>query len=228
MLAADFRTINSCHEFIIKTDEPEYLAVLRQLGYGPLGDSPDEYLRRFPIYQGADQVFERFSESLRPLLDQMCRRVETPWEDALEVLCNRAARADLEWFLVGSASLALRGIDVKPRDVDFVVPDQSRALEVYADLLVAPPLFHTDTTFVGYWSGRAFAAARLEWVSFVHPTLDSWWGPNELGAHAQANLEHIQWRDWTVRVPPLVSQLAITEERGLEDRALAIRQHLAR
>jgi hypothetical protein len=227
MLAAELRTVNSCHEFIVKTDEPDYIDVLVPLGYGPLGDNPGEYLRRFPLHPEVEHIFDRFAQSLRPMLDQMSRRVETPWEAALELLCARAAHAGLEWFLIGSASIALRGIDVKPRDVDFVVPDQAQALAVYGDLLVNPPLFHTDTTFVGLWSGRAFAGARVEWVSFVHPTLDMWRRPNELGPDTQANLERIQWRDWVIRVPPLTTQLTITEQRGLEERAQAIKQHLA-
>ena len=44
MLSADFRTVNSCHEFIVKTDEPDYVDVLVPVGYGPLGDTPGEYL----------------------------------------------------------------------------------------------------------------------------------------------------------------------------------------
>jgi hypothetical protein len=162
------------------------------------------------------------------MLDQMIRRTPAPWEDALEVLCDRAASAGLDWFLIGSASVAARGVDVAPRDLDFVVPDQAAALAVYGDLLINPPLFHTDTTFVGLWSGRAFTGARVEWVSYVHPTLDAWWQPNELGTDAQARLEEIRWRDWTIRVPPLELQLAISEQRGLDDRVRAIRQRLAR
>jgi hypothetical protein len=226
MLEAAFRTINGCHEFIIRTDEPDYLETLIQLGYGPLSSDPDEHVRRFPEFDDVDATFQRFSAHLRPWLDQMSRRTPTPWEDALATICCRAADADLDWFLLGSTSLAVRGIPVHPRDVDIAIPDQARALEVFGDLLVGPPLFHKDTTFVSYWSGRAFAEARIEWISFIHPTLDSWMWPNEVGEYAQRHLETVPWRDWTLRVPPLAVQLEITEQREMPERAALIRAHL--
>ena len=223
VLSTELRTADGCHEFVIRTDEPDYLAELTQLGYGALGDEDDAFLRRFPLSDDAGAIFENFTRCVEALLDHASGRTPTPWEDALELVCDRADRAGIEWFLVGSASVAARGIDVMPRDVDFVVADQDRALAAFGDLLINPPLFHPDKTFVSSWSGRAFADARLEWISFVHPRLDSWMWPNEVGQHAASHLETIRWRQRSIRVSPLDLHLEITERRGRTDRAAAIR-----
>jgi hypothetical protein len=217
------RTADGCHEFVIRTDEPDYLAELTQLGYGALGDEDDAFLRRFPLCVDADAIFENFTRCIGALLDQVSRRTRTPWEDALEHVCDRAERAGIEWFLVGSASVAARGIDVIPGDIDFVVSDQNDALAAFGDVLINPVLFHPDKTFVSSWSGRAFEDARLEWISFVHPGLDSWMWPNEVGQYAVSHLETIRWRQRSIRVSPLELHLEIAEQRGFTDRAAAIR-----
>jgi hypothetical protein len=110
-----------------------------------------------------------------------------------------------------------------PRDIDFVVADHDRARAAFGDLLINPPLFHPDRTFVSSWSGRAFADARLEWISCVHPRLDSWMWPNEVGQYAASRLETIHWRQRTIRVSPLDLHLEVAEQRGLTERAAAIR-----
>jgi hypothetical protein len=223
VLSTELRTADGCHEFVIRTDEPDYLAELTQLGYGALGDEDDAFLRRFPLCVDADAIFENFTRCIGALLDQVSRRTRTPWEDALEHVCDRAERAGIEWFLVGSASVAARGIDVIPGDIDFVVSDQNDALAAFGDVLINPVLFHPDKTFVSSWSGRAFEDARLEWISFVHPRLDSWMWPNEVGHYAVSHLETIRWRQRSIRVSPLELHLEIAKQRGFTDRVAAIR-----
>ena len=63
---------------------------------------------------------------------------------------------DITWWLVGSTALAVRGLDVSPRDVDLVVDEVGAhwLAELLLDDLIAPvtPI----QTWSARWFGRAF------------------------------------------------------------------------
>ena len=71
--------------------------------------------------------------------------------------------------------------------------------------------------------GRAFLHTRIEWVGEVHRSADE---PeiSDFGPTAAAQLEEIQWNGFTMRVPPLALQEAVSQRRGLTDRVERIRQ----
>lgn len=43
------------------------------------------------------------------------------WEKPLELMAQKFEEHGIEWYLIGSASDAIRGIDVKPGDIDLVI-----------------------------------------------------------------------------------------------------------
>jgi hypothetical protein len=128
---------------------------------------------------------------------------------------------DLDWWLYGSAALAVRGLPVEPGDVDLNIRDSARAAELLDDLLVTPVLE------LERWAaprvGRAFDGAIVEWISDPHPQLDDRETPHEHGPFVADRLETVEWRGHRIRVPPLAVQLAVCERRGLDGRARLIR-----
>src|SRR5829696_1322769 len=145
------------------------------------------------------------------------------WDAALELVLDRASHVD--WWLTGSAALALRGLPVAPRDVDLVTT-LSGAWELgerLSDVLVEP--LSTSADWVAEVFGRAYGPARIEWVGGVRAWVDEP-EPADLGPYAAARLETVEWRGHAIRVPPLVLQLASSSRRGLEDRVAAIQRAL--
>jgi Phosphoribosyl-dephospho-CoA transferase MdcG len=167
----------------------------------------------------------RFAEHLEELVLQTARLRPAPWDDALELLLQRIGGAGVDWWLTGSAALALRGAEVAPRDLDLVTDDTGAQLlaEHLADVLVEP--LQPADWFCRWW-GRAFLGARVEWVGGVGSTADEP-EPTDFGLVAAESLETVAWRGHAVRVPPLALQLAVCERRGLGDRAARIRALLA-
>jgi hypothetical protein len=81
---------------------------------------------------------------------------QTPWEQALEEFLARVEGSGLDWFLYGPRALAVRGIDVDPRDLDFNVSDAYLAGRLFADLLVEPV-----TKMTGWVADRGPRVLRL-------------------------------------------------------------------
>jgi hypothetical protein len=222
-IETQLRRDDSGAAFVVRTDEPALQEALRSLAYA--GEN-GEFVRRVRA-DAADleTTYGRFERHVEELLEQTARLRPVPWEDALDDTVRRLDRADVEWFLAGSAALAARGIPVAPRDLDLVATDDRRTAAAFADTHIEPPWQDNERRWIAAWFGRAFIGARVEWVAGVYPEVDVWPGPSEIGPAAAARVERIEWNGRTLFLSPLGLQLDVCEHRGLDDRADAIRAY---
>ncbi len=157
-----------------------------------------------------------------PLLRQAADLDPVPWQDALDEVCRRFAEAGgVDWFLGGSAALAVRGAPISPHDLDLIISekDSVRAGELFADCILEPVA--TAEWPLSIWWGRAFLHARVEWAGGMTAAADE---PDvtDFGRTAASLLEQVRWRGWGLRVPPLALQRAVSERRGLTARVALI------
>jgi hypothetical protein len=202
--------------FLLGGLEAELHEAAEALGFSREGDV---FVRTFPVDAPClDLAWENFARHIGSMLRQAASGI-APWEDALTALLERAGGVD--WWLTGSGALAVRGVEVAPRDLDVITdPDGAWRLgEQLADGLVEP-VFAADG-WVARWWGRAFLGARVEWVADVSPSVDDPY-PVDFGPVAAANLERVSWRGHDLLVPPLALQRAVSERRGLTERVAAI------
>lgn len=169
------------------------------------------------------RTHSNFARHLEEMLLQSARLRPVMWEETLDLFLRRVEGLPLRWFLYGSGGLALRGIDVGPGDLDFCVDDAYLAGRIFEDLLVEPVT--TMTGWIADCGARAFAGCLFECIAGVHPEVDEP-APHEQGLVALGCLESVRWRDWAIPVAPLALQLAITERRGLRERAAKIHAHM--
>ncbi|WP_327001559.1 hypothetical protein OHA72_41480 [Dactylosporangium sp. NBC_01737] len=167
-----------------------------------------------------DHAWTNFERLILPMLRQAAGLDPVPWDTALEEVCRRLDPAGIDWWLVGSAALAVRGIPVTPGDLDLVVSDADarRVGDLLLDGLVEPV---APADWFCRWWGRAMLGARVEWVGGVGPAADE---PEttDFGPTAAARMQVVPWRGRQLRVPPLDLQRAVSLRRGLHDRVRLI------
>jgi hypothetical protein len=204
-------------QFLLTELEPELQDAATALGFVRDGDA---FVRTFPgDARWLEDAWQNFVRHAGTMLRQTASGV-APWDEALLAFLERVDGVEW-WWLTGSGALAVRGVDVSPRDLD-VITDATgaeRLGELLADVLVEP-VFASDG-WVARWWGRAFLGARVEWVAEVASSVDDP-DPVDFGPTAAASLERVHWRGQELRVPPLELQLAVAERRGLTDRVEAI------
>jgi hypothetical protein len=205
--------------FVVRTTEVDFQAVLPGLAYAREADG--EFVRRFSPSKLTPKIYERFSASIAPLLAQASGRELPPWEESLERLHSRLAGPGIEWMLGGSVALAIRGVAITPRDIDFTVDDQRATASALAELLIEPPI-RSHGRWIAEWFGRAWDAMRIEWAAGTRADLDDHEWTSDIGPDAVSRAETIAWRGLSFRVPPLDLQVAVTRERGLKERLAAI------
>jgi hypothetical protein len=171
-----------------------------------------------------EEIYAHFARVAPGLIAETARRRPAAWDAALELVLDRASHVD--WWLTGSAALAVRDLPVAPRDVDLVtrVSGAWELGERLSDVLVEP--LSTSADWVAEVFGRAYGPARIEWVGGMRAWVDEP-EPGDLGPYAEARLETVEWRGHAVRVPPLRLQLASSRQRGLDERGAVIEQVLS-
>ena len=141
------------------------------MGYERHGD---EWRRGYPVSTPQlDRCWENFSASASAMLRQAARLDPVPWREALRELCDRTGGGRLGWWLTGSAALAVRGAPIEPGDLDLVCTAEEavRLGEVFADALIEP-VARSRAEWISDWWGRAFWAARIEWIGGPKPPVD--------------------------------------------------------
>lgn len=223
-MRTEFKTDGAMASFRIVEAEPAVHEALRGLYYQPDGVG---FSKQFPAdTPNLDIIFHRFAQSAEALVRQATGQEPVAWEAILERLLERVRGHRVDWCLVGSAALAVRGLDVHPGDVDLVTSERGadQLEELLHDVLIEPQ--QRSEGWIWRSFGRAFLGGRLEWVGGVNDGADR---PevSDFGPTALARLETVRWRGAEIKVPPLDLQLAVNERRGRHERAALIRRHLS-
>jgi hypothetical protein len=171
---------------------------------------------------GLEVCWRNFSSCAELMLRQAAGLEPVPWRAALRELCRRTSGLARDWWLTGSAALAVRGAPIDPGDVDLVCTAEGalRLGQVFADALIEP-VVRADSNWISDYWGRAFLSARIEWIGGPKPEVDSP-SPCDFGPVAASRLEAVAWEGWQLRVPPLDLQRAASLRRGLTDRVSLI------
>ncbi len=215
------RRLDGNHTFFVVTDlDDAYRDAAHRLNFAPVEDG---VARSFPsISPHLDRIYETFAQRADDLFAQRAGVRPVPWKHALESVIRRVEGQSIDWWLVGSAALAVRGLAISPGDVDLAVDDAGarRLGEVLLDDLIEPVV--PVEGWVCDWFGRAFPGALVEWVGGVNERADQ---PmtSDFGPIAARRRETVNWRGHRLHVPPLDLQLVVSETRGRTEQAALIR-----
>ena len=182
-----------------------------------------QWRRRYPAdTPHLDRAWPIFAAHIGQVLRQAARLEPVPWREALRELCRRTCDQPVDWWLTGSAALAVRGAAIKPGDLDLVCgsADALRLGDLFADALMEPVMRAAENSISDWW-GRAYCGARIEWIGGARPFVDVP-DPSDSGPAAGRRLETVTFEDWHIRVPPLDLQRAVSARRGLADRVALI------
>lgn len=204
------------HTISVVDADPGERAALAELGFGP------DLVRRYP--PGTRHV-DRAVANARRWLDEMVRqrmtRTTPGWAGPLGDLLDRAGRARIPVAVVGSVALAVRGVDVRPGDIDVITTvEGADALgDSYRDVLVIPV---ADDPGFGIW-GRAFTGGiRVEWLGNPARVQQGPWPLAALAWTIASPFEEVCWQGRVLRVPPVKLMRQVEVSRQRLDRVAAI------
>jgi hypothetical protein len=191
-------------------------------------DTGEGFACRFPAgTRYLEQAYRNFERHAPTLIRRCLGLVTLPWSEALLAALQVLDSQPIDWYLVGSAALAVRGVGAVPGDIDLVTDfPGARLLEELLSEHLMQPLTPAPGWVAG-WFARAFVSAQVEWVAEVNETADEP-HPTDFGPEAARRLETVAWRGFEVRVPPLDLSLDVSRRRGLTDRVEQIERWLGK
>ena len=199
--------------------DPGQRTALEGLGFGP---------GQVRSYGPGTRYFDQAVANLRRDLDEMVRQRITGapgWAGPLEDLLHRAGQARVPVAVVGSVALAVRGVDVRPGDIDVITTEEGAdaLADCYQQTLVMPVA--TAPGF-GRWSRAFTGGIRVEWLGNPARPQEGPW-PLAASAWSVASpFEEISWGDRILRVPPLEVQRRTEVHRQRPGRVAAIDEYL--
>lgn len=205
--------------FVVTDLDETFHAAVRKLEFEPVQGG---FARRFPSNSPhLERIYENFVRYIEDVILQRAGMRPVPWEQTLKMFLRLADGHPINWWLAGSAALAVRGLDVGPGDVDLVTDDAGahQIGELLLDYLIEPvtPVVTWDCK----WFGRACIHACIEWIGGVDEQSGSDFGPA-----VARRLETVTWHGYKLHVPPLETQIEANERRGRTTRVELIRQSL--
>ena len=124
--------------FIVAELEREYHDAARGLFYKSFEGG---FAKEFPSdTPNLGHYYRNFERCAQEMILQAARVHSVPWERALMTFMKAVENRNVDWWLGGSTALAVRGIDVIPRDIDLIVAEADciRLGELLDGYLVEP------------------------------------------------------------------------------------------
>ena len=146
------------------------------------------------------------------------------WKKPLETVAQKFEESGVEWYLIGSASDAVRGVDVKPGDIDLVVNtrDYEKVKRIlnhhFSDAIITPFTDNKGLLPLQYLSRLFIDGALFEIAA------DEKWN---LG-NRQPEYEKISWHGYHFYVEALKLRYQIELGRKRKDRIKAIQAYMNR
>jgi hypothetical protein len=199
--------------------DPGQRQALVDLGFGP------DLVRRYPPdTRHFDRAVANLGQWLGELVSQRIAGTAPAWADALGDLLDRADQGRIPVAVIGSAALAVRGVEIRPGDIDVITTVEGAGAlgDSYRDVLVVPV---ADEPGFGIW-GRAFISGIcVEWLGNPVRNQAGQW-PLAAQSWTIANpFDEVSWQGRVLRLPPLELQRRIEVQRQRPDRVAAIDKH---
>lgn len=209
--------------FVISNYPDRYKSILQSQYYSLIDGN---YVKKYPKnIDNIEKIKVNFKNCAEEMFMQMGYFKEVQWEKSLLSFIDKIKDYDIDWWLTGSCALCLRGIAVKPHDVDIMLnsKDIDKIKSIFVDEIVEP-----ITSYKGWvvdYFGVLFLNARIDLAFDPQEFVDSP-EPSDFGPYAFKNLDTVTWNGTDIKVPPLELQLEANKRRKRYDRVTAIENYL--
>lgn len=173
------------------------------------------------------------------------------WETPLEMLAQKFNENGIEWYIVGSAGDALRGVNIKPFDIDIVIntKDYYKAKDIcylnFPDSIIAPFTGSDEISPSKYFDnpcnyfinplkyfGRMFLAGAV-----IEVAADEIWDMESRqpghkkpmwSSYEKSGYEKYVWRGYSIYLESLHHRYQIEVARNRVDRIKALEEYMNR
>jgi len=184
----------------------------------------DKFIKIYPMDTGWDDAWYLIQKDKEAIIKNFARLGQSwlegvfDWKNVLLLLAQKFSENGIEWYIIGSISEAVLGVDVKPHDMDIIVHtrDFYKIKDLFPEYVVEP--FGDNK---GNWIVRYFGKLCIDGASI------------DIAADDKMNMENhkhryekISWNGYDIYIEPIQDRYQVELERNREGRIKAIEAYL--
>lgn len=138
------------------------------------------------------------------------------WQNVLLLLAQKFTAHKIEWYIIGSTSEAVRGVDIQPHDIDIIVHtrDFFKVKNIFQDDVVEPFVDNHGTWLVRYFGRLCLDGAIVDIAADEKMN----WGNHQY--------DKLVWNDYDLIIEPLQARYQVEIERKRAERIKAIETYM--
>jgi len=158
-------------------------------------------------------VCDNFSK-LGPAMFEGC----LDWKKALSIIAEKFAENNIEWYVFGSVSDALRGINIIPHDLDIIVhtKDFFKVKNIFQHCVVEPFMDYKNNWIVRYFGRIALLNSYIDVVAAENLNADN------------HTYDKISWNGYTILIELFENRYNLELKRNRPDRIKAMDEYKRR
>lgn len=133
------------------------------------------------------------------------------WSEALKTFSKACTKADIQWYITGSISEAVVGVNISPHDIDIVthVDDFYKVRDLFLDFMVEPFVDNKGTWVVRYFGRLCIEGVMVDIVA------------DEIRNAQTHHYDTVIWDGLELKVEPITERYKIELQRERADRIKA-------
>jgi hypothetical protein len=138
------------------------------------------------------------------------------WKNVLLLIAQKFLDNGIEWYIIGSTSEAVLGVNIKPHDIDIIVhtKDFYKVKNIFSDYVVEPFVDNKGTWLVRYFGRLCLDGALVDIAADEKMNL---------GNH---QYDKVSWNDYDIFIEPLQVRYQTELDRNREERIKAIDEYM--
>ena len=152
--------------------------------------------------------FKRIGESMF--------KSEGNWRNSLKIFAERCEIKNIKWYITGSISEAIIGVEIKPHDIDIFVDvnDFYKVEENFIEYLVEPFVDNKGTWVVQYFGRLCIEGIMLDIAADK--------------SREGYKYDETTWENYKIKMEPLLKRYEIEKNRNREERIKRIEEYMIR
>lgn len=110
------------YAFVAEDVDEKYWDYFKENLWWQVGNS---FIKSYENIKDFEYCADNFTKYGETAIKQQLKLQKAPWEKALDLFIPEIQKLGINWYVHGSAAMALWGIDVLPKDVNIIIPNYS-------------------------------------------------------------------------------------------------------
>ncbi len=112
----------NCYAYYAENVDKQYWEYFKSELWWQVGNS---FIKQFDNLKDFKYCAANFTKYGDTCIKQQLKLLPSPWENALSLFIAEINKIDVDWYVHGSAAMALWGIDVAPKELDIIILNYS-------------------------------------------------------------------------------------------------------